>query len=301
MSEVMQRMQYVYEFAKLDRVPDGPTSAKVSPRKLLSGPSLEKSKASTMAAVLVGEKLAIALATMVRGSGSKAHTHPNEQLNYIVQGAMYSEVEGVRDVITKGMVMHNPANAVHMGVSCPDEDLMFLAMKDTRYGISGPPVDGKYDGPAYLPGFGKRAGEKAVTTADLIAELEHNPQPGAMRYVYHVELGSPVPDGPASAVVTPGRALGLPAGVTGTLITAEMLHVGVLRLAPGASIAAHVHDNEQFTFVIDGALQIELDGDEQSVGRHCALHVPAGLKHRIASREGAHIVTLQDTRRAFAA
>jgi len=301
MNEVMQRVQHVYEFAKLDRMPEGPTSAQVTPRKLLSGPSLDKGKSSTMAAVLVGDKLAIALASMVRGSGSKAHTHPNEQLNYIVQGAMYSEVEGVRDVITKGMVMHNPANNVHMGVSCPDEDLMFLAMKDTRYGISGPPVDGKYDGPAYLPGFGKRAGEKAVTTADLIAELERNPQPGAMHYVYDVTPGAALPTGPASAVVTPGAKLNLPDGVTGTLITAEKLHVAVLSLAAGATIAAHAHSNEQFTFVIEGSLQIELDDARESVGRHCALHVPAGLRHRISAPQGARIVTVQDTRHAFVA
>jgi len=301
MSEVMQRVQHVYEFAKLDRMPEGPTSAKVSPRKLLSGPTLDKGKSSTMAAVLFGDKVAIALASMVRGSGSKAHTHPNEQLNYIVQGAMYSEVEGVRDVVTQGMVMHNPANAVHMGVSCPDEDLMFLAMKDTRYGISGPPVDGKYDGPAYLPGFGKRADEKLVTTADLIAELERNPQPGAMRYIFDVTAGVPVPDGPASATVTPGAALALPQGVTGTLVTAEMLHAAVLRLVPGASILAHAHANEQFTFVVEGTLQIELEGESESVGRHCALHVPAGLRHRIAAAQGAVIVTVQDTRQAFAA
>lgn len=301
MNEVMQRVQHVYEFAKLDRMPEGPTSAQVTPRKLLSGPSLDKGKSSTMAAVLVGDKLAIALASMVRGSGSKAHTHPNEQLNYIVQGAMYSEVEGVRDVITRGMVMHNPANDVHMGVSCPDEDLMFLAMKDTRHGITGPPVDGKYDGPAYLPGFGKRAGEKAVTTADLIAELERNPQPGAMHYVYRVTPEAEPPAGPASAKVTPGAALGLPQGIAGTLITAEMLHVAVLELAPGAKIATHAHANEQFTFVVEGALRVELEGDAQDVGRHCALHVPAGLAHGIAAPQGARIVTVQDTRQAFVA
>jgi len=301
MSEVLQRVQHVYEFAKLDRMPEGPTSAKVTPRKLLSGPSLDKAKASTMAAVLVGDKLAIALASMVRGSGSKAHTHPNEQLNYIVQGAMYSEVEGVRDVITKGMVMHNPASNVHMGVSCPDEDLIFLAMKDTRYGISGPPVDGKYDGPAYLPGFGKRAGEQSVTTADLIAEVERAAQPGEMHYVYHVTPGAPVPSGPTSATVTPGAALALPAGITGTLITAEMLHVGVLNLAAGASVAAHAHANEQFTFVVEGSLRCELEGAIEIVGRHCALHVPAGLEHRITAPQGALIVTLQDTRQKFTA
>jgi putative monooxygenase len=75
----------------------------------------------------------------------------------------------------------------------------------------------------------------------------------------------------------------------------------VLHLAPGASIPAHGHANEQFTFVVEGALQIELEGESERVGPRCALHVPAGLRHRIAAPQGAVIVTVQDTRQAFAA
>ena len=48
------RTQYVYDFATLDRVPEGSTSAKVEPRRLLSGATLETGKSSTVGAVLTG-------------------------------------------------------------------------------------------------------------------------------------------------------------------------------------------------------------------------------------------------------
>jgi len=64
-------MQYVYDFAALERVPEGPTSAKVAAKKLLSGPTLQTSKSSTIGAVLTGANLIVALAGQARGSGAR--------------------------------------------------------------------------------------------------------------------------------------------------------------------------------------------------------------------------------------
>ena len=139
--------QYVYDFSLLDRVPEGPTSARVDAKRLLSGPTLATGKSSTVGAVLTGKHLIVTLGRQARGSGAKAHTHPNEQFNYILAGVMTGELGGETIFARAGMLGHTPATIVHTGLACPDEDLMFLAMKDTRHGIVGPPVDGKYEGP----------------------------------------------------------------------------------------------------------------------------------------------------------
>ena len=57
MSSVMQqpRTQYVYDFSSLDAVPEGPTSARVAAKRLLSGPTLATGKSSTIGAVLTEE------------------------------------------------------------------------------------------------------------------------------------------------------------------------------------------------------------------------------------------------------
>lgn len=297
MSSVLQRAaQYVYDFATLDRVPEGPTSAKVAAKRLLSGPTLQTGKSSTVGAVLTGNHIIVALAGQARGSGAKAHTHPNEQFNYILQGTMTGEVSGELLFAPPATLWHTPAQAVHTGLACPEEDLIFLAMKDTRHGIVGPPVDGKYDGPNFLPGFGTRSGERMKSTAELMAESGRDPAGMKTRYIYDFAQLGEKPGRVSSARVTPLPAAAPGSGATGSLVTGEMLHVGLLRLAPGAAIARHTHGNEQFTFVVEGELDAAIGEERLRVGERCALHVPAGLEHSLAAPRGALVVTVQDTR-----
>ena len=63
-------IRYVYDFAQLDSVPAGPTSARVTAKRLLSGPTLATGKSSTVGAVLAGEHLIVTLGRQARGSGA---------------------------------------------------------------------------------------------------------------------------------------------------------------------------------------------------------------------------------------
>ena len=132
MSSVMQSTgtQYVYDFSSLDTVPVGPTSARVAAKRLLSGPTLATGKSSTVGAVLTGTHLICTLGRQARGTGARAHTHPNEQINYVVQGVMTGEIEGEQVFAPVDTLLHTPSQAVHTGMACPDEDLVFFAMKD---------------------------------------------------------------------------------------------------------------------------------------------------------------------------
>jgi quercetin dioxygenase-like cupin family protein len=301
MSELysLSRVQHVYDFATLDRVPDRPTSATVAAKRLLSGATLQTGKSSTVGAVLSGSRIIVTLGRQTQGTGAKAHTHPNEQFNYILQGTMMGDIEGDRVFASKGMILHTPGMAVHTGLACPDEDLVFLAVKDARHGIVGPPVDGRYDGPNCFPGFGSRAHEPKQTTADVIAESKRLPAGPGKRYVYDMNDEGDAATEFASAAVTPGACMALPLGITGTLLTGELLQVGVLRFAPGAALSRHVHDNEQFTFVAEGRLDAELEGECMPVNASCMLHVPAGMAHALTAPHGAIVVTAQDRRRDY--
>ena len=137
------RLQHVYDFAALDRVPDGPTSAKVTAKRLLAGPTLKTGKSSTVGAVLTGTHIILTLGTQARGSGAHAHSHPNEQFNYIVQGTMTGDIAGELVFAAPGTLLHTPAGVVHTGLACPDEDLVFHGDEGARHGIVGAPVDGK--------------------------------------------------------------------------------------------------------------------------------------------------------------
>jgi quercetin dioxygenase-like cupin family protein len=295
------RIQYVYDLAALDRVPDGPTSAQVMARRLISGATLEKAKSSTVGAALTGRNLMVGLMRMECGTGSKAHTHPNEQFNLILQGTMTWKIAEETVFARRGELMHTPAQAVHTGLACPDEDLMFFAMKDTRHGLVGPPVDGKYDGPAYLPGFGSRASERRKSTAELIAESGGDPAGEKTRYIYDFGcLDDRKPGRVSTAAVTP-QLTAAESGATGALVTGEKLHIALLRYPRAGKAAERVHANEQFTFVVEGALRVEIGEEEVVVDRHCVVHIPPDTPHRLAAGgDGALVVTLQDNRHAFA-
>ena len=294
-------MQYIYGYHELNTAPDNPTSAKVAPRRVLSGPTIETAKSSTIGAVLYGEHIAVALAMQAAGSGAKAHSHPNEQFNYIVQGVMVSDINDEKLTFgKKGMIVHTPSLSIHTGQACPDEDMYFFAMKDTRHGITGPPIDGKHDGPFYLPGFGKRAQEPKRTTAQMMAESGTDPEGTNTRYIYDFDNLSERAGRVTSARMTPN--LQLAGGVKGGLLISEKLQVAVLDMAPGAVLPTHLHENEQFTLVAEGEVHAYVAGNAHRVAERFVIHVPPNVSHGIiAGSKGARIVTVQDTRFAFAA
>lgn len=295
-SETSSGVQHTYDFARLDRVPEGTTSLEVTARRLLSGPNLETGKSSTVGAVLRGQHIICTLGRQARGTGAKAHTHPNEQFNYILQGAMMSDVEGDRVFATRGTILHTPGGVVHTGLACPDEDLVFLAIKDTRSGIVGPPVDGKYDGPNCFAGFGSRTAERRASTAGVMEEAKQLPPGPGKRYVYDMLADTDTWSGPASAAVTPDSDLRLPPGIRGKLLSGERLHVVALRFDPGTTLNNYRRENEQLVFVAEGELDCELEDEHLIVHERCILHVPPGMRHALNAPHGAIVVIAQDKR-----
>ncbi|HEX2829879.1 MAG TPA: cupin domain-containing protein [Burkholderiales bacterium] len=293
--DVEPQVQHVYDFARLDRVPEGQTSLEVTAKRLLSGATLETGKSSTVGAVLSGQSIICTLGRQAAGTGAKAHSHSNEQFNYILQGTMMSDIEGDRVFARKGCILHTPGSLVHTGLACPDDDLVFFAIKDARHGIVGPPVDGKYDGPNCFPGFGSRAHERRISTADAIEEAKSLPPGPGKRYVYDMRaLHDENAGRTCSADVVPDTALSLPHGVSGKLLTGERLHVCVLTLEPRTRISNYRADNEQLVFAAEGELEAMLEDEPITIPQYCVLHIPAGARHEIEAPFGATVVVAQD-------
>jgi quercetin dioxygenase-like cupin family protein len=104
--------------------------------------------------VVEGERMLVGYIHKPRGTGSRMHTHKNEQFNYVVQGTLKGSVNGRRVVAPAGTLIYIPANAPHTLVATPGEDVIFIAIKDLSQGIIGKAVDGKMSGPHYERGFG---------------------------------------------------------------------------------------------------------------------------------------------------
>lgn len=103
--------------------------------------------------VVEGERMLVGYIHKPRGTGSRPHSHPNEQFNYVLQGTLEVEMDGQTFRASKGEIIHVPANMVHSMVATPEEDVIFLAIKDLSHGIIGMAADGTMSGPRYMEGF----------------------------------------------------------------------------------------------------------------------------------------------------
>jgi quercetin dioxygenase-like cupin family protein len=132
--------RYQFTLAKLKKVPAG------------TGYS------TSHGGVVEGARMLVGWIHKPRGTGSRMHTHKNEQFNYVVRGTLVGSVNGKRVRAPAGTLIYIPANAPHTLVASPDdEDVIFIAIKDLSQGIIGKAVDGKMTGPHYEKGFGPAA------------------------------------------------------------------------------------------------------------------------------------------------
>ena len=126
---------YQYRLAKVKKVPAG------------TGYS------TSHGGVVEGDRMLVGYIHKPRGTGSRMHSHPNEQFNLVVQGTLKGSVNGKRVMAPAGTLIYIPANAPHTLVSTPEEDVIFIAIKDLSHGIIGKAIDGTMAGPAYLKGY----------------------------------------------------------------------------------------------------------------------------------------------------
>ena len=103
--------------------------------------------------ILEGERMQVGLIHKARGTGSRPHSHPNEQFNYVLQGTLKVEMDGQQFLAPAGTVVYVPPNMVHSMVALPEEDVIFYVVKDLSHGIVGMAADGTMNGPHYDAGF----------------------------------------------------------------------------------------------------------------------------------------------------
>ena len=58
----------------------------------------------------------------------------------------------------------------------------------------------------------------------------------------------------------------------------------------GALVARHLHDSEQMTYVLDGALRCTIDGEDLVVRAGEVMVIPSGVPHQIEVLEDALVI-----------
>lgn len=77
-------------------------------------------------------------------------------------------------------------------------------------------------------------------------------------------------------------------GMTRRFVNSDRMMVGQITFAKGDSVPAHRHDNEQYTYVISGALRFlfgEAQDEEVVVGPGEIVLIPANLLHSASADE----------------
>jgi len=103
--------------------------------------------------VVEGERMLVGYIHKAKGTGSRPHSHPNEQFNFVLQGTLEVEIDGQKFKVPTGSIVYVPANMEHSMVATPEQDVIFLALKDLSHGIIGKATDGTMSGPKYMSGF----------------------------------------------------------------------------------------------------------------------------------------------------
>ena len=111
--------EYVFDLAGLQKIMGGPAYSTAN------GPCVE------------GDRMIVGLMRMPAGTGAEAHSHPNEQWIYILEGTFRADVGGKQFDAPAGSVVYIPANVVHAGKATPEADVLFFTVKDASHSLHG--------------------------------------------------------------------------------------------------------------------------------------------------------------------
>ena len=111
--------EYVFDLAKVNHILGGPDYSTAN------------------GACVEGDRMIVGLMRMPAGTGAEAHSHPNEQWIYILQGTFRGTIADKDFEAKAGSVVYVPANAVHSGKATPDADVVFFTCKDSSHGLHG--------------------------------------------------------------------------------------------------------------------------------------------------------------------
>jgi quercetin dioxygenase-like cupin family protein len=111
--------EYVFNLASVNKIKGGPDYSSVE------------------GGVVEGDRMIVALMRMPAGTGAEAHSHPNEQWIYILEGTFVAKIADQEVRATAGSVVYVPSNAVHSGHATADGDVVFFTVKDASHSLHG--------------------------------------------------------------------------------------------------------------------------------------------------------------------
>ena len=111
--------EYLFDLARVNHIKGGPGYSSVE------------------GGVVEGDRMIVALMRMPAGTGAAAHSHPNEQWIYILEGTFRAKIGDSEVVAKPGSVIYVPSNVIHSAEATPEADVVFFTVKDASHGLHG--------------------------------------------------------------------------------------------------------------------------------------------------------------------
>jgi quercetin dioxygenase-like cupin family protein len=111
--------EYVFDLGRVNHIKGGPDYSSVE------------------GGVVEGDRMIVALMRMPAGTGAEAHSHPNEQWIYILEGTFKARIGEAEIEAKPGSVVYVPSNVIHTGHATKDADVVFFTVKDASHSLHG--------------------------------------------------------------------------------------------------------------------------------------------------------------------
>jgi quercetin dioxygenase-like cupin family protein len=111
--------EYVFDLGRINHIKGGPDYSSVE------------------GGVVEGDRMIVALMRMPAGTGAEAHSHPNEQWIYILEGTFKARIGDDEVEAKPGSVVYVPSNVVHSAKATAEADVVFFTVKDASHSLHG--------------------------------------------------------------------------------------------------------------------------------------------------------------------
>ena len=201
-----------------------------------------------------GETAAFLRSLVPPGAGAyPMHKHPVDQIYFILEGEMSIQIHGEHFTVGPNTLVLLPAGTVHHNKNQTSNDELHLEI----FAPLTPPN---------------------VLIAELTDPVDGPAPENCIRHVTDDGFIRPRPADPGFQVNWLLRR------ETGSANCAVSVH----RTAPGSSgPPLHVHEFDQYYFILEGTMTVEVAGKTLEANKHEVVLLPAGVPHTQANKSGA--------------
>lgn len=224
--------------------------------------------------VIEGTYMYFRVVTKRAGTGSTLHYHPNELMTFPLSGKINCVVGKERRIVKPGMFVHIPPYARHQFMATEDGDLHYLYIKDRTWTLIGAAAD------EALP-------EKALSAKEVQRDIAAGKYPGREK---DAAKSKAIIDGLGNCFYPMIDGLDAPpaSGHYDRWVEGTNMAFGFMESPPGHETRCDAAPHEYFYYVIQGALEADVDGEKKRAAPGDVIHVPKGKAYRWTVAKGGH-------------